>query len=103
MTFSSFDTPATIERLQTYSGDQSSYASTGVTVEGFFVPISPSMDAIAAGVISQTYQFSTEEDADIQDNDHLTIDGIVYGVKGTSIFTLRSVRFLKVILEKVVN
>ena len=100
---SMFNTIATVERLQTYSGDQSTYASTGASIEGRFDPISPDMDQMAQGVLSQTYQFITEAWEDIQDNDQLTIDSEVYGVMGTSTFRRGSVEYLRCLLEKVVN
>lgn len=101
MTFSNYESVATVTRLATYSGNKSSYASVG-DVEGNFEPVSPSMEAIAEGAISQTYQFICDIESDIRDNDRLTIDSEVYGVKGTSKFRQGSIEFLRCILEKAV-
>lgn len=102
MTFSNYETIASVSRLGAYSGDKSSYSSVG-DVEGNFEPISPSMDAIAQGAISQSYQFVCDIESDVRDNDKLTIEGEVYGVKGTSKFRQGSIEFLRCILEKSVN
>lgn len=100
MLSSLFDTIATVKRLQAYSGSKSSYAETGDTYEGQFEPIQPDNNAIAMGIISQMYKFTTEHDADILEADKLEIDGVDYGVQGVSVYKNGSVEFLKVILQK---
>lgn len=102
MSFSHYETVASVSRLGAYSGDKSTYASVG-DVEGNFEPVSPSMEAIAEGAVSQSYQFVCDIESDVRDNDRLTIESEVYGVKGTSKFRLGSVEFLRCILEKAVN
>ena len=102
MTFSNYDAIASVSRLGSYSGDKSSYSTVG-DVEGNFEPISPSMDAIAQGALSQSYQFVCDIESDVRDNDRLTIESEAYGVKGTSKFRQGSIEFLRCSLEKAVN
>lgn len=101
MSFSNYESIASVTRLSAYSGSKSTYATVG-DVEGNFEPISPSMEAIAEGAISQSYQFICDIDSDIRANDRLTIDSEVYGVKGVSKFRQGSVEFLRCIMEKAV-
>lgn len=102
--FTEYNTLATIKKLSTYSGDKSSYAVvSGTTIAGFFSPVSPDMNTQALGIVSQAYQFVTDTDQDIDDGDILTINSVDYGVKGTAIFELRSISFLRCLLEKPIN
>jgi hypothetical protein len=102
--FSQFKTPATIKKLSTYTLDKSSYATvSGVTIYGWFNVVSPSMQMISQGVFSQSYEYYCDGSEDVDDGDILTIDGVTYGVRGTSLHTLASISVLKCLLEKKQN
>lgn len=94
-----YNSNATIKRLSSYSGNKSSFASTGTTVGGFFIPIEPSQKTTVLGIIGQAYEFTCDGSKDIRVNDILTINNIEYGVAGVARYQLASQDFLKVTLQ----
>lgn len=99
--FSKFETAATIKKVGAYSSNKASYATvSGTTIYGFFAPVGLNMQTQALGIVSQAYEFITDEDQDIDDNDLLTIASVNYLVKGVSLWPMGSRSFLKCLLEK---
>lgn len=99
-----FSTTATQKRLGAYSSDKASYATvSGVTLIGYFAPITPTDGVDVVSMIDQGYQFVTDGPTDIRPNDQLTISSIVYGVKGVQRFTQLSQDVLICSLTKVVT
>jgi len=94
-----YNTNADIKRLSSYSGNKSSFASTGTTVRGFFVPIEPSQKTTVLGIIGQAYEFTCDGNKDIRVNDILTINSIEYGVAGVARYQLASQDFLRCTLQ----
>lgn len=95
-----YDTTATIKRLS-YTSDVGTYTTvSSTTLYGLFLPIDPAQqpNEIQAGV--QGFKFSTDGSATVYASDILTISSVDYQVKGLRRYTMRSLDFLDIILEK---
>ena len=100
---SNFSTPATIKRL-TYASDKGTYATvSGVTLYGLFLPLDPAQQPAEVKIGQQAYKFSCDGAATVYPSDFLTIDSVDYAVKGVRRYTMRSLDFLDIILEKSVR
>ena len=95
-----FNEVATVSRLSSYSGGKASMQAIAGEVEGHFEPVDNDYNNITLNMQGQAYLFMSEGDADIRENDILTIQGSNYGVKGTAPFYQKSVFYLRVILER---
>ncbi len=97
-----YTTPVTVKR-NTYTGDKSSYVTQSGTIFGYFSPTATNESIGAQGIISQSYQFTTDGAYDIQANDRLVINTVEYGVKGIQRFTQLSQDVLVCTLNKSVK
>lgn len=94
-----YNTNSDVKRLSSYSGNKASFASTGTSVRGFFVPIEPSQKTAALGIVGQAYELTCDGPKDVRVNDVLTINSIDYGVAGVARYQLGSQDFLKCTLQ----
>jgi hypothetical protein len=94
---------ATIQRLSAYSSNKSSKQAFGSVIRGFFRPLTNTESVQQYGTIGQSYLFITDGATDIRPSDQLTIDNVIYNVKGISRFKHFSQDTLRVSLEKSVN
>lgn len=94
---------ATVKRLSAYSSNKSSKQDFGTVVRGFFRPLTNTESVQQYGTMGQSYIFITDGTTDIRPSDELTIDSIVYNVKGIARFKHFSQDTLRVSLEKSVN
>lgn len=77
----------TVKRLGSYSSDKATYATvSSFTPLGYFAPITAFNAQDQIEVVDQGYQFVTDGYIDIRANDQLTINSVVYGVKGIQRF-----------------
>lgn len=95
---SMLNTPATVKRLS-YTNDVGTY-SVVATLRGLFLPLDPQQAPmeIKAGV--QAHKFTTDAALTINPSDVLTINSEDYQVKGQRRYTMGSLDFLDIILEK---
>ena len=94
-----YDSTATIKRLS-YASDVGTYAAVSGTLYGLFLPLDQSQqpNEVQSGV--QAYKFTTDGSATLYASDILTISSTDYQVKGLRRYTVRSLDFLDIILEK---
>ena len=97
---SMLSTPATIKRL-TYTADVGTYAAVaGVTLQGLFLPLDPQQAPQETKSGVQAYKYTVDGAGTVYASDILTIAAADYQVKGLRRYTLGSLDFLDVILEK---
>ncbi|TXH07874.1 MAG: hypothetical protein E6R04_11905 [Spirochaetes bacterium] len=81
------------------ANDKEVYAAVAGSIKGFFSPADDDENIKALNVFGQAYQFITRPAADVRPNDKLTIDSVIYNVRGVSKYKLMGTYFLKCILE----
>lgn len=100
---SNFQTTATIKRL-TQTADKSAYAAvSGVTLYGLFLPLDPAHQPAEVKIGQQAYKFSCDGSVTVNVSDFLVISSVDYAVKGIRRFTMGSLDFLDIIVEKSVR
>lgn len=94
-----FSTPASLKRLS-YTADKGTYSAVTGTLFGLFVPIDQSQQPaeVKAGV--QAYRYQTDGSVTAYASDVLTVASVDYQVKGVRRFTMGSIDFVDLILEK---
>lgn len=94
MPFFAQSTVATQQRIGAYSNNKASYASTGASFVGQFLPMQEQM-AINLNLIGQGYIYNAPGNSDIQAGDILTIGGKDYHVRGVSRVTQAGIDYLR--------
>lgn len=97
---SMLSTTATIKRLS-YTSDVGTYSTvSGTTLYGLFLPLDPANQPAEVQMGMQAYKFTTEGSSTVYASDVLTISSTDYQVKGLRRYTVGSLDFLDIILEK---
>lgn len=97
-----FNKTATVKRLSAYSGDKATFQIVpNVEIEGHFYAIDKEGFLLDLRIAGQAYGFECEaEFFEILPNDILIIDNVEYNVKGVSKNEMKSLYFIRCILEK---
>lgn len=69
---------------QVYTGNKSTYTTTGTTCRGYLRPLSAEQASMNGMQYGQAYELITEVGIDIQVGDKLTVDGGIYTVRGVA-------------------
>lgn len=93
-----FNKTATVERQTTVSW-KTTFSTTGESYSWYLKPLQ-SQDEITLENFWKTFNFTTDQDADIREWDNLTIDAEVYSVKWVAPWNWITIKYKRLLIVK---